>query len=141
MSEFPADGGAGVGNVRAVRPGVDGVVEVLAELGVMVSDSGDRLADGTGHSGSSAFGRGRGSSIAASEANRTGELANEEVAFGVSLCGPLAVPGSMRLVDVVVDLGEPAAIGGLGLRVQDLTRIAERRAWRVARLTARDLDR
>ena len=62
-SELPADGGTGVGNVGAVRPGVDGVIEVLAELGMVVSDSGDRLADGAGHSGSSAFGRGRGSPI------------------------------------------------------------------------------
>ncbi len=114
---------------------------MLAELGVVVSDSGHRLADGAGHSGSSAFGRGRGSSITSPESNRTGELANQEVAFGVSLRGPLAVPGSMRLVDVVVDLGEPSAVGVLGLRVEDLARVAERRARQAARLIARDLDR
>ena len=57
---------AGVGNVRAVRPGADDVIEVLAELRMVVSDPADRLADGAGHAGSSPFGRRRGSSITAS---------------------------------------------------------------------------
>ena len=138
-SELPPGGGARVGEVGAVRAGADGAVEVLAELGMVLTDPGDRLADGAGHTGSSALGRGRGSSIATTEADRAGELANEEVAFGVGLRGPLGVPGGARLLDVVVDLGEAPAVGVLGSRVEDLARVAERRARQAGRLAAVDL--
>jgi hypothetical protein len=36
---------------------------MLAELGMVLGDPGHRLTDRAGHSGSSALGRGRGSSI------------------------------------------------------------------------------
>jgi hypothetical protein len=42
---------------------------VLTELGVVLSDPGDRLADRTGDAGSSALGRGRGSSIPTAQAD------------------------------------------------------------------------
>jgi hypothetical protein len=65
---------------------------VLAELGMMVFDPGYCLADRAGHAGSSALGRGCGSSMTTTEAECAGELSDEEVAFGVGLCGPLGVP-------------------------------------------------
>ena len=48
MSEPPVGGGAGVGNVGAVGPGPDGVLEVFAEGAVMLCDACDVLADGSG---------------------------------------------------------------------------------------------
>jgi hypothetical protein len=112
---------------------------VLAELGMVLTDPGHRLADCPGHSGSSALGCGRGSSIATTQAKRVRELANEEVAFGVGLRGPLGVADGMRLVDVVVDLGEASAVGVLGSRVEDLAGVAECRARQAGRLAAVDL--
>ena len=139
MSESPPGGCAGVGQVGAVRAGADGAAEVLAELGVVLADPGYRLADRAGHAGSSALGRGRGSSTTTAQAERAGELSNEEVAFGVGLRGPLGVPDGARLLDVVVDLGEASAVGVLGSRVEHLARVAERRARQVGRLAAVDL--
>ncbi len=95
---------------------------------MVLTDPGDRLADGAGHSGSSALGRGCGSSIAAAQADCAGELSDEEVAFGVGLRGALGVAGGARLLDVVVDLGETSAVGVLGSRVEHLARVAERRS-------------
>ena len=109
---------------------------MLAELGMVLSDPGYRLADRAGHTGSSALGRGCGSSIATTQANRARELSNEEVAFGVGLRGPLGVPDGARLLDVVFDLGEASAVGVLGSRVEDLARVAECRARQAGRLAA-----
>ena len=69
VSRAPSGGGARVGHVGAVGAGADGPAEVLAELGMVLSDPGDRLADGAGHTGSSPFGRGRGSSISTAQAD------------------------------------------------------------------------
>ena len=95
---------------------------------MVLADPGDRLADGAGHAGASALGRGRGSSIATTQADRARELADEEVAFGVGLRGPLGVAAGVRLLDVVVDLGEASAVGLLGSRVEHLAGVAECRA-------------
>lgn len=48
-SHRPAGGGTGVGGVGAVRTGTDGPVEVLPEGGMVLGDTGHRLADGAGH--------------------------------------------------------------------------------------------
>lgn len=98
---------------------------MLAEFGVVLGDPGDRLADRAGHTGSSTLGRGCGSSIATTQANRARQLPDEEVALGVRLCGPLRVPDGVRLLDVVFDLGEAPAVRVLGSRVEDLAGIAE----------------
>src|SRR5688572_33047027 len=111
---------------------------MLAEPGLVFSDPGDRLADRPGHRGPGALGRGGGPSLATTQAERAGELSNEEVAFGVGLRRPLGVPGGARLLDVVVDLGEASAVGVLGLRVEELARVAECRARQVDRLVAVD---
>jgi hypothetical protein len=95
---------------------------------MVVSDPGYCLADRAGHAGSSALGRGRGSSMTTTEAERAGEFADQEVAFGVGLCGPLGVPDGAGLFEVVVDLGEGSAVGVLGARVEDLARVAMQRA-------------
>jgi hypothetical protein len=64
MSTTPPGGCARVGKVGAIRTGADGAAEMLAELGMVLTDPGYRLADSAGHTGSSALGRGCGSSIA-----------------------------------------------------------------------------
>ena len=46
---------------------------MFAELGMVPTDPGDRLADGPGHTSSSAFGCGRCSSMPAAQANGAGE--------------------------------------------------------------------
>jgi hypothetical protein len=49
---------------------------MLAELGIVFADPRYRLADRAGHTGSGALGGGRGSSIAATQANRASELSH-----------------------------------------------------------------
>jgi hypothetical protein len=93
---------------------------MLVDRGMVLTDPGYRLADNAGHTGSSTLGRGCGSSIATTQANRARELSNEEVAFSVGLRGPLSVPDGARLLDVVVDLGEASAVRVLGARVEHL---------------------
>jgi hypothetical protein len=126
MSKPPPGGGARVGKVCAIRAGADGPAEMLAELGMVLTDPGYRVADRAGHSDSSTLGRGCGSSIATTQANRARELSNEEVAFGIGLRRPFSVPEGARFLYVVFDLGEAPAVGVLGSRVEDLPGIAER---------------
>jgi hypothetical protein len=64
MSKPPPGGGARVGKVGAIRAGADGTAEMLAELGMVLTDPGYRLADRAGRSDSGTLGRGCGSSIA-----------------------------------------------------------------------------
>jgi hypothetical protein len=111
---------------------------MLAELGMVFTDPGYRLADRTGHTGPGPLGRRRGSPLTATQAKRVRELPDEEVALGVGLRGPLGVPDGASLLDVVVDLGEASAVGVLGSRVDHLARVAERRAREIVRLPAID---
>ena len=134
-SEPPPSGDAGVGNVGAVRTGADRTTEMLAQVGMVLTDPGDRLAYRASHARSSSLGCGGGAPAATAEAERAGQLSNEEAAFGVGLRGPLVVPGRARLLDVVIDLGEASAVRVLGLRVEELARIAECRARQVGHLT------
>ena len=136
MSKPPPGGGARVGRVCAIRTGADGTAEMLAELGMVLTDPGYRVADRAGHSDSSTLGRRCGSSITTTQANRSRELSNEEVALGIALRGPFSVPDGARLLDVVFDLGEASAVGVLGSRVEDLARVAECRARQGGRLAA-----
>ncbi len=105
---------------------------MLAELGMVLGDAGDCLADGAGHTGSGALGRRGGSSVSTAQANGAGEFSKQEVAFSVGLCGAFAVSGGLRLLDVVVDLGEASPIGVFGLRVEHLPRVAECRPRQAA---------
>ena len=98
---------------------------MLAEAGVVFTGLGDRLADRAGHTGAGAFGRRSGSTIATTQANRTRELSNEEVALGVGLRLPLAVSDGARLLDVVVDLGETSTVGVLRSPVEHRAGVAK----------------
>ena len=127
-------------HVGAVCAGANGAVEVLAELGMVLADSRYPLADRAGHTGSSALGGGCGSPVATTQADRARELSDQEVALGVGLRLPRRVPEGARLLDVIFNLGEKAAVGGFGPLVEDLSRVAEghlvadegaRSVWRV----------
>src|ERR671910_1788125 len=127
MSTPPPGGRAGIGEVGAVRAGANGPAEVLAQRGMMVGDPCDGVAHGAGHTGSSALGRGRRSSIATAQPDGARELSEQEVAFGIGLGGPFAVPGGPRLVDVLVDLGETPTVRLLGPGVEHRTGVARTR--------------
>ncbi|HKO86149.1 MAG TPA: hypothetical protein VJ140_16685 [Actinomycetota bacterium] len=111
-----------------------------AELRMVLTDPGYRLADRACHTGSGAFGGGGGSSGTSAEAECAGELTDEEVAFRVGLRGSLGVPVGACFLDVVFDLGEAPAVGLFGSRVEHLARVAECRAGQVGRLAAAGLD-
>ena len=117
-----------MGNVGAVRAGVNRAVEVLAELGMVFAYPRDPLANRAGHTGASALRGGRGSSVAPAQADRARELSDQEVTLGVGLGLPLGILERARLGDVVFDLGEPAAVGVLGSCVEQLAGVAEQRA-------------
>ena len=108
---------------------------------MMLTDSGHGLAHSARHTGASALGRRRSSSITTTQAERrrVGGLSNEEVPFDVSLCSPLGVPEGVRLLDVLVDLGEAPAVRLLGERVEDLSRVAEGRAGGPGGVASSDL--
>jgi hypothetical protein len=119
---------AGAANFRivgAIRASANRTIEVLAELGMVPTDARYPLADCTGHGDSSTLGRGCGSPIATTEANRARQLLDEEFAFGIGLRGPPGVPERTRLLDVVFDLGEASAVRTLGTCVEHLAGIAE----------------
>src|SRR5215211_1413551 len=124
-SRRPRRGGAGVRHICAGRAGANGAVEVLAELGMVLADPRYPLADRAGHTGSSALGGGCGPSIATTQTDRARELSHQEIALGVGLRLPPVVPEGARLLDVVLDLAETAAVGGLGPFVEDRARVAE----------------
>lgn len=69
-SKSPLGRGARVREIGAVGTGADRAGEMLAELWLVLTDPGNRLADGAGHTGSSAFGRGGRPSITTTQANR-----------------------------------------------------------------------
>ena len=85
------------------------------------------MADGASHAGSSALRGRRGPPIATAQPDCARELSDQEVTLGVGLRLPHGVLERARLLDVVVDLGEAAAVGGLGALVEHRTRVPERR--------------
>ncbi|HKO85705.1 MAG TPA: hypothetical protein VJ140_14375 [Actinomycetota bacterium] len=108
---------------------------MLAELGMVLGDPGHRLVHRTGHPGSSALGRRRGSSITTTQPKRA----------------PALEPGSRArrqpgrparrhrwhgLARCLVDLGEASAVGVLGVGVEALARVAECRARQAGRVAA-----
>ena len=108
-----------------MHSGTDRPVEVRPELGVVLADPGRRMADRPGHGDSSALGRGRGPSITTMESDRARQLLHEEAAFDIGLHLAVGVSEGARLLDVVVDLCEAAAVCVLCPSIEELARIAE----------------
>jgi hypothetical protein len=104
---------------------MDGARQMVTEPGIVGTDPGYGVPNGACDPRSSALRRGRGSPFTTTEAECARQFSNQEVAFGLGLGGPLVVPARVRLIEVVVNLGEAPAVGLLGLRVDDLARVAE----------------
>src|SRR5687767_1492686 len=85
---------------------------------MMLGDADHRLANGSGHAGSRALGARTGTAITSIETDGARQLAGEEFTLRLRLCGAFAVAEQVRLVDVVLDLGESPAIGGFRLLIQ-----------------------
>src|SRR5207247_5997874 len=69
------------------------------------------------------------------------ELTHDEVAFHLRLRRALVVAPSPRLLDVIVDFGETAAVRDLRVLVEDLARIAEERVRQLLRQFGHDSSR
>ena len=74
-----------LGHVAAVGARANSTVEMVGKLGVVFSDSCDRVADRPSYRDTSALRRGCGSSIATSQADRARQLAHKELALSVGL--------------------------------------------------------
>ena len=100
------------------------MVEMLAECGVVLADSGHAMADSPGDRASGALGRRRSTSIAPAESDRTGQLPDQAFAFGIGLRCPVNIRHRPRFLNVVVDLCEPSAIRLFGARIEQLTGVS-----------------
>ena len=103
---------------------------------MVIGDPGHRLADGAGHTSSRPLRCGRGSSISTAQPDGTRELSKKEVPLGAGLGAPLAIADGVRLLDVVVDLGEASAVRLLGSCVEHLARVPQCRSRQARRSAA-----
>ena len=101
----PGGGHSGVGHVGAVGAGAHGPAKVLTEAGVVLADARHRLPHGARHPGPGALGRRRGTSVAATQADRARQLPQQEVALDGRLRRPRGGPLGVSFVEVLVDLG------------------------------------
>src|SRR5207249_1838606 len=114
-----------------IRPCADRNVEMLAELSMVIADPRHRLADRARNARPRTFRRRGRTAITSAQSHRPREFSHDEVAFCLRLCGALEVPIGLGVSDVVLDFLETSAIGALRAIVEDLARIAERRASRL----------
>ena len=123
-SKPPPAGGARVGKVGAIRAGADSPVEVFAEQGVMLADSGYRLADRAGQSDSSRsermrlVDRGRRGRPRARAAERGSRVRRPPAR--ACRCRRGRAPARCRLRS-----RQTSAVRVLGSRVEHLARVAE----------------
>jgi hypothetical protein len=90
---------------------------------VVLSDPSQRVAHGACDGTSPAFRVGTGASVTASQSDGSGQFAHEDVAFNLRLRRTSRVADRLCLREVLVDLGQPAAIRRFGARVQQLASI------------------
>ena len=88
------------------------------------TDTPHGLSDRACHTGSGAFSGGTGASTASAEPNRARQLAREEVAFGLCLRHPRCISQGSRLLQIVLNLGEPPAVRLLRARIEHFAGIA-----------------
>jgi hypothetical protein len=91
---------------------------VCSERRKVLTDPKERLANGSGHTGASAFRRRSGSSILTTQPDGAGQLADEEVAFDIRLVGAAGVPEAPCFFDVFFDFRKASTVGILRLRVE-----------------------
>jgi hypothetical protein len=90
-------------------------------------DPGESGADRTRDAHACPLGRRSHPAIAAPEADRTGQLAHEKVAFLLGAHGPFGVAEGPRLVELALELLQPAAVRSFRLHVERLTHVRKRR--------------
>ena len=107
------------GFVAAGDPRHDGLVEVRRELWCPGCELGDGVTDRSGHVEAGLLGRGAGPSGPATQAGGSLEFGDQRITFGAPLRLPLGVAAHRRSVDLVVELGETAAVLPERLLVED----------------------
>src|SRR5829696_9210216 len=117
-SDVPAAGAAGGGGVAAGAAGVDRGPQVRGAAGGGEGELVDGGPQGAGDVDPGPLGLGRGGPGPAAETAGPAQLADNGLAFGVGPGGPLVVPGPVRGRQLGVQLGQAAAVGGPGGRVQ-----------------------
>lgn len=100
-----------------------GAVEIIGEWRVVLANAGQCLPHRARDARPGPLRRRAGAAIAATEANRARQLANQELAFGSGLRDPPEVCHGSGFVDVLVDLDEPPPVGFFGAGVEERSRI------------------
>jgi hypothetical protein len=100
---------------------------------MVLPDARHCLADCPGNAGSSPLGGGSTSSIATTEAERAGQLADDELTLGFGLRSARAVTQGTRFLDICLDLGKTPAVRFLGSLIQHRAPVGLRRARPIGR--------
>jgi hypothetical protein len=100
---------------------------------MVLPDACHCLADRPGDAGSSPLGGRSASSIATTEAECAGQLANDEVTLGFRLRGARAVTHDPRLFDIFLDLGKTPAVSLLRSLIEHRAPVGQRRARPISR--------
>ena len=108
---------------------------MLTERRVVLADPAHGMADRPGDADAGAFRCRTGPPITPAEADSARQLADEEVTFRLGLDNTSAVAQQSRILEVLIDLGKPPAVGVLGLGVEKDTRVppSGRRQLRIRR--------
>jgi hypothetical protein len=104
---------------------------------MVLPDARHCLADCPGNAGSSPLGGGPTSSIAPTEAECAGQLADNEVTLGFRLRGARAITDHSRFFDILFDLGETPAVRLFGSLIEHRAPVGQRRARPICRWHAR----
>ena len=114
----------GVGTVGAVVARGHGGREVLAERRVVLGDLRDRRPDAARDRDPLALDVGRDTPHATTGSHRRPQLVDEQIELGAEGLGAAEVVPLLRVVDLLAQLDDPAAILGPGLRVEHLAAVA-----------------
>src|SRR5918999_1263730 len=104
--------------VGAEGAGAYRAVEVAAERRIAILDPLDRPADRPRGVHAGALGRRADGPVAAAEAHGARELAADQLTLLAGARRALHVPPALGLVDIVLELRQPLAVGALGLLVE-----------------------
>jgi hypothetical protein len=97
---------------------------VFSQIGIVFSDARHRMPQRLRHARSGSLGSGTGSPVASTESDGTGQLSEEELTFSRRSRDTRVVCERSRLLEVFVDVREPASIRLLRLRVEHLAGVA-----------------
>src|SRR5690606_38997366 len=115
-------------------------LEESPQLGVRLSDPGDGVLEPALDVDARPLARGTRGATAAAEAERAGDLREERLAFLPQLRDPSGVGAPLRLGELLVDLGDPAAILGDRALVEHVAGVAVRQARPLVAHEQEDVD-